>query len=677
LLRLRFSALDGASSTRAETAPARAAAVLSGGAPGDTDDVAERAIGVALAVAAGLTVLVLATGHVSALVFGGGWPRYPVSAVPGILGRFVTDPLDPPAAWEPVNDGAPVPGAPAWWATLALAGAAVAAAAVAMRRRATRRARVGAAAVRARDVRRRQLTRSLPTDLVVGAAAGQEVAIRDRRSLLVLGPRRSGKTSAVAVPAVLEWPGPVVATCTGDDLVTHTIGWRSRLGDVHVYDPARVTRHHPSGWSPLASCHTWDGAERTAWNLVMGAKASIGTASGVGDMWFNSTPRSLAPYLLAAASSGRSMADVARWVDTEDHDEAMAVVRSLEPDAAVALGATFRRDAAVRASLFHVMGRVVGAYADPTVAASARDHEVEPAELLDGDPHTLYVVGPHHDQARLRPLNATLVRQVLTAAHARVERTRRPLDAPLLLLLDDATDVGPVADLATQAASAAAAGVQVVTVIRDLAQLQVRHGPDAARVLANHRAKLLLPGVAGGDDLGPVPGEVLDEIAASADGDGRADGDGGEGHGGPDAASGNGGPTAGRSAGAPAIGTALAADLDTGEALLLVDAQEPLRLRLRPWFRSRALRRRAGAQQDALLPHDPADVNALSPFGNGPATDDLDLGPGDDPEGDGDTDRRPGGPLFPVRPPAPERPKVAELDAARARRRRTEAAGEG
>jgi type IV secretion system protein VirD4 len=615
--------------------------VLSGGAPGDTEDLAERAIGVALAVAAAVTVLVLATGHVSALVFGGGWPRYPLGEVPGIVGRVVTDPLDPGAAWEPVNHGARVPGALAWWFTLAALVAAAATVAVALRRRAAQRARVGAAAVRARDVRRRHLTRSLPSDLVVGTTGGQEVAIRDRRSLLVLGPVRSGKTSAVAIPAILEWPGPVVATCTGDDLVTHTIGWRSRLGDVHVYDPARTTRHHPSGWSPLASCRTWEGAQRTAWNLVMGGKASIGTASGVGEMWFNSAPRSLAPYLLAAASSGRAMADVARWVEAEERDEAMAVVRGLEPDAAVALAGTFRRDAAVRASLFHVMGRVVGAYADPTVAASARDHEVEPAEFLDGDPHTLYVVAPHHDQERLRPLAATLVRQVLAAVHERVERTHRPLDAPLLLLLDDAADVAPVADLATQAAQAAAAGVQVVTVFRDLAQLQVRHGGDAAKVLANHRAKLLLPGVGGGD-LGPAPGDEHDE-------DEEAAGTG----------------VAVPGAGLGTIGAELARDLAANEALLLVDRQEPLRLRLRPWFRARALRRRAGAEQDVLLPPETVDVGALSPFGDG-GGDHPDLLRAD--EGDGLLELGPGDRPAPGGPPAP--PNVAELDAARARRRR-------
>lgn len=594
-----------------------------GGSDGGADDLAERAAGIALIVAAVLTALVLVTGHLSALVFGGGWPRYRLADVPGVLGRFVTDPLDPAGAWAPVNRGAEVPGALAWWLTLVVPLAAAGLAGVAVARRAERRDRVGAAAVRAREVRRRQLTPSQPGDLVVGTAGGQEVAIRDRRSLLVLGPVRSGKTSGVAIPAVLEWPGPVVATCTGDALVTRTIGWRSQLGDVHVFDPARTTRHHPSGWSPLASCQEWEGAQRTAWNLVMGGKASIGTSSGVGEMWFNSTPRSLAPYLLAAARTSRTMADVARWVDAEDRDEAMAIIRPVDPDAAVAHAGTFRREAAVRSSLFHVMSRVVGVYRDPTVAASARHHEVEPSELLDGDPHTLYVVAPHHDQARLRPVFATLVRQVLTAVHEQVERTREPLAAPLLLLLDDAADVAPVEDLATQAAGAAAAGLQIVTVYRDLTQLQVRHGTDAPAVLANHRAKLLLPGSAAADgDLDAPADEGADDddlVAGTAAGGGAGRG----------------------------LRAELARDLPANQALLLVDDQEPLRTRLRPWFKSRELRRRAGAEQDALLPSEGVDVDALSPFAD-------DVPPDDD---------------------APD--NVSELDAHRARRRQDGDNGDG
>ncbi len=129
--------------------------------------------------------------------------------------------------------------------------------------------------------------------------------------------------------------------------------------------------------------------------------------------------------------------------------------------------------------------------------------------------------------------------------------------------------------------------------------------------MANHRAKLLLPGVAGADD--GVPGHDARPrrrpTATGEDDEFEADVAPGEG----DAAE-----------ALTGLGTELARGLPANEAILLVDDQEPLRTRLRPWFRSRTLRRRAGAAQDALLVDDSIAVEALSPFG-GPA-----LGDGDD-----------------------------------------------
>jgi type IV secretion system protein VirD4 len=537
------------------------------------------AVGVAAA-------LVIVTGHLSALVFEGGWPRYPVGEIPGILGRAVTHPLDPGSAWDEVNEGTPTPGPFAWWFTFVVLAAAVVVPIVMWARTGDRRKEVaGIPPATQRDVRRLHMEREDPSEVVVGTADGREVALRSCHSLLVVGPMRSGKTSAVTIPAVLEWPGPVVATSTAGDLVDHTIGWRSRQGDVHVFDPMGTTRYAPSGWSPLATSTTWVGATRTAWDLSMAGKASIGTGSGVGEFWFSSAARSLAPYLFAAAESSRTMEDVARWIDAEERDEVLAELRTVEPDAAVAHAATFRREDAARASLFHVMQQIVGAYLDPRVAASAQRHEIECDELLDGGPHTLYITAPYHDQARVRPLFAALVRQMLGAVHERVAETRRPLDAPLLLILDDAADIAPVEDLPTLAATSSAAGVQVVTVFRDLTQVEIRHGPDAPAVLSNHRAKLLLPG-AGGVEAVDLAERLADEDAA------------------------------GQVAPAPrrALAPELARQLPADEAVLVYDERAPMRVRLRHWHRTRELRRRAGVEQDAIAPTEARPGRTMPPL---------------------------------------------------------------
>jgi type IV secretory pathway TraG/TraD family ATPase VirD4 len=534
-------------------------------------DPAEQAVLLAVIALCVGGALILATGHLSALLFDGGWPRYPADEIPGVLGRAVTTPLDPGSGWDEVNEGAAPPGPIAWWLTFLVLAAAVAGPIVLNRRAGDRKKAVaGIPATTQRDLRRLRLEREDPSELVVGTTDGHEVALKSCHSLLVLGPARSGKTSAVTIPAVLEWPGPVVATSTAGDLVDHTIGWRSRQGDVHVFDPMGTTRHHSSPWSPLATCATWVGATRTAWDLAMAGKASIGTGSGVGEFWFSSAARSLAPYLFAAAESGRTMEDVARWIDAEDRDEVLAELRTLEPDAAVTHAATFRREAAARASLFHVMQQIVGAYLDPRVAASARRTEIECDELLDGGPHTLYITAPYHDQARVRPLFAALVRQMLGAVHEQVARTRRPLRAPLLLILDDAADIAPVEDLPTLAATSASAGVQVVTVFQDLTQIEVRHGQDAPAVLSNHRAKLLLPG-SGGVDAVDLAEQLADD---------------------------GGGQTAPRRALAPELARQLPAD----EAVFVYNDRAPMRVRLRQWYKHKELRRRSGVAQDAIAP---------------------------------------------------------------------------
>jgi type IV secretion system protein VirD4 len=84
---------------------------------------------------------------------------------------------------------------------------------------------------------------------------------------------------------------------------------------------------------------------------------------------------------------------------------------------------------------------------------------------------------------------------VLDGAYELVARTGRPLDPPLLVVLDEAANIAPVPDLDALAATAAGHGIQLVTVWHDLAQITARFGPRATTVVNNHRAKLFLSGI--------------------------------------------------------------------------------------------------------------------------------------------------------------------------------------
>lgn len=516
----------------------------------------------------GLAALPLLVGHLSALLVNGGVPRYPLAEAPGIMGRLVADPGDPAAAWEPVNTGTAVPGPVGYWSTfgfvVVLAGL-VTLLVLAARQPPER----GDGPRWAPAASLRPLWRGKgATDLAVGTSGGRVVAVRDRHGLLVVGPAHSGKTSGVVVPAILEWPGPVVVAASKGHVLDETIGWRSHQGDVHVYDPAGITRYHRSGWSLLARCDTWGRAIRTATDLTLAALASSGASNrdrlvveGRGDVWRSSMAMTLAPFLLAAAVSGRSIRTVTEWIQNDERDEVLAVLEGGHRHAARAHRTTFAREDDVRERFFVAMHEVLSVYADPVVAASMDRNDIEPEELLDGGAHTLYLTAPEHDRDRLRPLCAVIMRQVLAAAFEASARQGRPLDPPLLVVFDDLPGVAPVYDLAGLASTAPSRGVQVVSVFQDLDRIAEHYGDDADLVVRNHPARLVLPAGPGGATGG------FEDV----------------------------------------LPPALVDTLGEGEAALLYGSGAPARVRLRPWWSDRELRRRVETPQDAVRPADPDD----------------------------------------------------------------------
>ena len=538
----------------------------------DLDDAVLRGatyVGGALAVVA---AFVLATGHIAAFAYDGSFPKYHAKDIPGILGRIVANPADPGAAWDPVNAGGEVPGPVGWWAILvilvllvgALAFLAYAVRSTSPKAQIERPRAEWTKASAVPELRPSGEAGEAVGRLVVGTSGRGKLALGPLHSLLVVGPPHAGKTSGLAIPSLLEWPGPAVVASTRSHLMDETIGWRSHQGDVHVFDPAAITRYHRSGWTLLSDCATWQGAIRMAQHLTAAAQAlpdAKVAADGSSQLWSSAMAMALAPFLHAAAADGRTIMDAAQWIEREERDEVLAILRRFDQAAAHAHETTFFREDPSRSRFFHLMFQVLSVYADPTVAATAAKHEIVPAELLDGGHHTLYLTAPDHDQVRFQPLFATIVRQLLTAINDRFAADGTPLDPPILFLLDEAIGVATVEDLAAMAATGASKGAQVVSIFQDMGRLEGLQ-PNAASMLAkNHRAMLVL----GGDhDLAGVAGA---------------------------------GPSNERRSWAD-----LGALLGDGEGALLYGTPKPVRLRLRLWYKDTELSRRVATAQDAVAP---------------------------------------------------------------------------
>ncbi|MGH9089155.1 MAG: type IV secretory system conjugative DNA transfer family protein [Acidimicrobiales bacterium] len=375
-------------------------------------------------------------------------------------------------------------------------------------------------------IRRLAVSGTPPGRLCLGAALGPRrlggrtpLAAEAAQSVAVVGPTQSGKTTGLAVPAILTWQGPVLAASVKTDLVRDTLAWRRRCGRVWCFDPGRTTGLPPSEWSPLGTARTWTGARRVAADLTEVTRGEGTTPDG--EFWYATAAKLLAPLLFAAATAGATMADVVRWVDTQEVEEVLDILAAAGvPEALQAARASWQRDERQRSAVYTTAETILEPYAGDSHLTTGRSGsraddtpplgvrldspslpstsapdvgEVDPEQLLGGD-HTLYVCAPAHDQRRLRGLFVAVVKQVLEAGFARATRAGAPLDPPLLVVLDEAANIAPLADLDGLAATCAGHGIQLVTVWQDLAQVRARYGERASTVVNNHRAKLFLSG---------------------------------------------------------------------------------------------------------------------------------------------------------------------------------------
>ncbi len=475
-------------------------------------------------------VWVWATGQISGWLTDGRWLRVPISSIDLVMARLPAHAGTPRLAW-PAADRSGLPGPALFYlcAVALLAGpAAVGWFTWRARSRSpshrmqpgsirplaggSRGARPGgrwaggarwAASADLRALRIRRRGRLYPASrLVIGQMSGPGriagrslLATEARHSLLVVGPTQSGKTSGLAIPALLEWRGPVIATSVKDDLAASSRAWRAQQGPCWVFDPTRTSGLQPlAAWSPLAGCGEWSGAQRLASWLVEATPARSGMADAA--FWYAAAAKQLAPLMLAAARAALTMGDVVRWTNTGDFDEASRLLEvSGEQEAALALAACEGRDPRILSSVATTLETVLAPFEDPVVAASTASAEVDLRRLLDQN-GTLFLCGPSHEQHRIQALFAALVSSAVAEAVQRVSDAAAPLDPPLLLVLDEAANIAPIRDLDTLASTGAGLGLQLVTVCQDLAQLSARYGAERSRTIANnHRAKLLLSGV--------------------------------------------------------------------------------------------------------------------------------------------------------------------------------------
>src|SRR6266704_161621 len=480
---------------------------------------------IAVSIGLGATFLLWLTGEIAGFLHSGGtWPRVSVGDMGVVVARFFRTMGDPAAAW-PAATRAVLPGPVTFYVVMAIALLVLTAAYIYL-------------AQAFRSLRRRlSSTVSVQHSSPAGGAIGP-----------------SG------------WARP--------DLIRHTMSQRWQKGDVYLYDPAAVTGLDASTWSPLGRCSIWQGAYRMARSLVDAGRGA-GQSTPDADFLLNAAATLLAALMLAAATSDRSMGDVVRWVQRRERAEVTAALSVAgEPAASDAMQLISSLTEQHGSQVYAAVLGVIAAYADPSVREGVLTNQLSAERLLDGRANTVYVCAPAHEQRRLGPVFAALVQDVIDLAFERSTQIGRPLDQPLLVVLDDAATSAALPQLDVYAASAATRGVQLVTTFRHVSQMQARYGDRAETLLNNHKAKVILSGITDPATLGVLSHLLEDDTVRSlaapgATGAAAKDGDS-------------------LRARYPAPGEALRR-ITPGQGILLYGHLPPAHLSLRPWFRDRRL----------------------------------------------------------------------------------------
>jgi type IV secretion system protein VirD4 len=551
----------------------------------------EEQVAATLAAACALLLFALwATGAASAAIFGPGWTPTPAGQLPTIAAQLAAHPGRPAAAWPPDLRRA-IPDPAAFYVTGAMV-CAVLAGMVAIGLRAAaelglveaiggkRRERAPSSSwASVRDLRALRISGPVPGRLTIGRVGRRLLAAEERASVIAIAPTGGHKTTGLAIPALLEWQGPVLATSVKSDLLRDTLARRRSLGEVMVFDPAQVTGVPSARSTPLWGAGTWRGAMRISHWLT--AAARIGS-SGMqdADFWFQAAEKLISPLLFAAATGELTMDRIVRWVDDgpeASEEEVLGLLKGAGVEEAErAYLATQNRDERQRSSIYTTAEMTLGAYADPRVAEETAAADYSPTALLDGRANTLYLCAPQHEQERLRTVFSTIIQELLAVVYESVAATGRPLDPPLLLLLDEAANIAPIPNLDEIASTAGGQGVQLLSVFQDVAQIGARYQRRAPTIVNNHRAKLFGSGISDPETLDYVSRIVgageFEHRSRTAGEQGRSTTTEGETY-------------------RDLVPPGLLRGADPGSAILVYGHLPPARIRLRPWFHEASLRK--------------------------------------------------------------------------------------
>lgn len=315
---------------------------------------------------------------------------------------------------------------------------------------------------------------------------------------VVIGPPGSGKSRSIFIPAAATAKASsIVATDPKSELWRYTSGYHER--------PVRFAPTEPEAsacWNPIPDCKD----ERVA-DLLAHALVESGQTSRTDQFWLDNEVNLCAaifshighapePTLASAYAFLTSCRDFETMVDR--------LQESPSQHARSCAGILVMTDAKIKGSILPGVASKLKFLDDPKVkrftsaALTSFDFSV-----LKRMPAALYWCLPERDIPRLRPLTSMFFTKLFddlggeaNPYSSQAQEESEPGNVPVTVLADEFANIGKVPNFDSVITLARSKNVALILGIQSLAQLDLRYGRDAARVILDSCAtKIILHGL--------------------------------------------------------------------------------------------------------------------------------------------------------------------------------------
>jgi len=314
------------------------------------------------------------------------------------------------------------------------------------------------------------------------------------RSVLVLGPSRSGKTSSLIVPNLLMSEAAAVTTSTKPDILDNVAPARRDVPHL-LYDPSGTVTHSRHvigiGFSILDAATTWDGALQVARSLTDTSRQLRGGRAE--DHWDERAGALVATMAHASALAGHSLHHFAVQVERRRAQENFEILRDRYGDshhAVAMMSGLLETEQREQSGIWSSSSGLLAGLRTDAARDASRRPRLNIGEALAAKAH-IHIVAPSRHQALSAPLVVGLVESLV---HATYDDKRE--EHQLLLALDELANVAPLPGLAGIVSEGGGQGVLTLACLQDLSQARQRWPVSGEAFLSLFPNCVVLPGIA-------------------------------------------------------------------------------------------------------------------------------------------------------------------------------------